>query len=151
MSTASPRRLLLEIGGRNGRRRHEISHYVLYGAAFILRARPCVIRNASLARRCILRESLSCRENVHRQCNSIPSAGKWRRNGKRGGGGKYGGGGEKEDEVEKEAERRRRVRLSILQKLPRVTGPFVNEIESPVTAVPRRRNMYLLTESPRLT
>lgn len=31
-----------------------------------------------------------------------------------------------------------RVRLSILQKLPRVTGPFVNEIESPVTAVSRR-------------
>lgn len=55
-------------------------------------------------------------------------------------------------EDEEEAERRRRVRLSILQKLPRVTGPFVNEIESPVTAVPRRRrNMYSLTESPRLT
>lgn len=38
-------------------------------------------------------------------------------------------------------ERRRetaRVRLSILQKLPRVTGPFVNEIESLVTAVSRR-------------
>lgn len=55
------------------------------------------------------------------------------------------------EEDEEEAERRKRVRLSILQKLPRVTGPFVNEIESPVTAVPRRWNMYSLTESPRLT
>lgn len=55
------------------------------------------------------------------------------------------------EEAEEEERRRRRVRLSILQKLPRVTGPFVNEIESPVTAVPRRRNMHSLTESPRLT
>jgi len=54
-----------------------------------------------------------------------------------------------QEENEKEAERCRRVRLSILQKLPRVTGPFVNEIESPVTVVPRRRNMYSLTERAR--
>lgn len=56
--------------------------------------------------------------------------------------------GVEKEEDEEEAERHRRVRLSILQKLPRVTGPFVNEIESPVTAVPRRRNIVLANREP---
>lgn len=67
------------------------------------------------------RVAVSMRDSVHGQCNPIPV---------------QEGEGEQDG---RSRPRARAIHLSILQKLPRVTGPFVNEIESPVTAVPRRR------------